>query len=553
MPPSSRNPSNIYVTFSDFSAGIVQRTGIVGALSNSPAKIGSASITNTYRCISLPGGGLGPLPKRVRDISATWVTPGDSYIVTGFKLFGPVYESSTHPALAPFGPDFPPYAGNTPFEIHLLFNQYEAPDTAGVWLKIRAFSDGGYNTIQTFNYGSGSISHNASYPIITRLNPTFPNSYGCPVVVASMGPIENALGTFRNISAYPDPTAPGTNAVSSIIGRDGPLIGHQNRIVMLFRESIQHGANGANEIYAVSNEAVGYTDVNNISIAGSPSVFGQEDPVGYGAWGSITSSDLLLIKHSGGGILIQGDISYPVVRRLSGVPSTGGTECIGANSTIGFVYGINAGGVFAWQGGDGAKNLSPQLEDGFWISSVVQNYIFRGGFLGWGNWVLTPNNFLLDTNTGGWWKIEDNSFATYFIWERDPINNVVYGCRPTFGSDHIYTSGYDARIPASNYSWQSQPFSFQSQSRIVDVRSMRVITQGVGTITVTITSIDGTTPNQPSVITNTGSSPNAYRRSLHSQGSQFIIRIVADNGSSPAPVIYGVEFEAQERSQLPTI
>src|SRR4051794_33970522 len=76
----------------DFSPGIIQRTGVQTA-TTSPASMGAAQVTNTYRCIALPGGGLGPLPRRVtdrfvNDLGAA--NPPAVAIVQAMRIMGPM-------------------------------------------------------------------------------------------------------------------------------------------------------------------------------------------------------------------------------------------------------------------------------------------------------------------------------------------------------------------------------------------------------------------------------------------------------------------------------
>src|SRR4051794_10138053 len=94
-----------WTRFTDFSPGIWQKKGIWGTTGNVPAPPGAATTNNTYRCRSLPGGGLGPMPRKIRDFSMTGTGPDRLYVVTGFCINGPLYSSTVAPFIPPYGPD----------------------------------------------------------------------------------------------------------------------------------------------------------------------------------------------------------------------------------------------------------------------------------------------------------------------------------------------------------------------------------------------------------------------------------------------------------------
>ena len=57
----------------------------------------------------------------------------------------------------------------------------------------------------------------------------------------------------------------------------------------------------------------------------------------HGAWGSISASELFLVRHSGGGYVISGDLNSPTVTRLPGVTSTNGIVQVAGQTPIGLV------------------------------------------------------------------------------------------------------------------------------------------------------------------------------------------------------------------------
>lgn len=539
--PTQLDATEKVLTFSDFSKGIVQKTGILGALTNSPAQLGAASIQNTYRCIALPGGGLGPLPKKVRDLTHPSLVAGLQYNTVGMLVFGPVYHTANSPVV------FPPFEGATPFEMHVGVEWDEAGTHHFIWRRYRYFSDNGFDDLKTLTSANlGKFS--PLYLTADRANPLLPTLAGYPIVVGSWVAVEDPAVTASFVSAFPDPAASTVTGVFDYgISSGGKVIGHQNRIVAFVRTMSNHG--GAGTDYVPFDEFVTYTLPNDTAIDASNQAFGEEFPVGYGCIGSMDSSDLLLIKHFGGAYLVQGGINDPLVRRLPGVVGTAGVECVGTSTPIGFVYLVNKDGVYAWQGGDGSVLLSPQLEDNFWDAGAAP-YLFKGSFTSWGNWILVPNNFVFDTMTESWWRIEDPTVATYFLYQRDPINNVLYAGR-TFAKNElgsIYASGYDRATPATNFSWQSQPFGLLPR-RNMSITQVYVRAQGAGTVTITFTA-DGSVDANPAVLTFTTATPTILVSNCNITGTQVVMRIVSDGGASAAPVILEVNLVYNDGQEL---
>lgn len=544
MPTPIRTPGERELTFSDFSAGIVQRVGEPnGSTDTSPAPHGAASVANTYNCIALPGGGLGPLPRRTTALRISGVTAGYSYAVTGFFVFGPLYSSANTVF-------FPPFATTTPFEAHVAFEGVNAGVQNHQWRRYRYYLDNNNDVLKNINLAGPSNKFAPVYFTSARSNPAAPLVQGLPVVAASWMPVEDSAAPNAGYtSVFPDPTAPTVTGVGAVpVVTSGKVYGHQSRLVTLQRNARPHGANNT---YMPTDEILGYTAVNDSSTSeGSAVVIGQEFPNGYGVAGSITASDFILIKHYGGAWLIQGDLNSPTVRRFPGVVGTSGAECLGASTPIGFIYLVNNGGVYAWQGGDGSKLLSPQLEDSFWDAGAL-TYLFKGGFASWGDWVLAPNNFLLDTITGGWWRIEDPNQYKFFMWAKDPINNVMYGARPTFSSvDDSYAWAFDKTSPSLSFSWQSQPFHMATR-RSSTIKQVTFVAQGAGSVTVSVAT-DGSIDAAPNAVVTSGTSPKRYVVDCNIVGTEFTLRIFSagSGGLVPAPIVYEVTLIYEDGASL---
>ena len=90
-----------WITIADFSPGIQQKVMTPGIVQPSPGGQGAASILNTYRCISLPGGGLGPLPKRYESFTKG-ITETADHVQTNMFVIPTMMQTS---AFYPFERD----------------------------------------------------------------------------------------------------------------------------------------------------------------------------------------------------------------------------------------------------------------------------------------------------------------------------------------------------------------------------------------------------------------------------------------------------------------
>lgn len=341
---------------------------------------------------------------------------------------------------------------------------------------------------------------------------------GDPVVVASRVAITDTGNKLNNPTDYlimfPDPTivpsvvspsilqsvgplgASGSVRIASSAGRSGRMIIHQGRVLTL--EPLYMGTWGDSSrqpdagFYA--GDILSYTESNDFL----PDVTGiayADKPYGIGTWASLTASDLIMITHADGAVLVQGDLNAPIVRRLPGVVSTRGLECEGTPSAVGFVYGVGAGGVYAWQGDDSSKLLSPQLDDEFWVASQASRHRnHKGTFANWGNWVLCPNNWMLDLDTGSWWRIggdpTDASYRPTINWQVSPNGAYAYGAVPYFdrvgGVNQPAVYGYKRNAKQAVWKWQSWPL-FQTDHRRIEVREILLTAYCTQDSTITVT------------------------------------------------------------------
>jgi hypothetical protein len=175
----------------------------------------------------------------------------------------------------------------------------------------------------------------------------------------------------------------------------------------------------------------------------------EDSPSAFGTVGVVTIDQLLLVKHTGGGSLVAGDLDNPTHQRLPYIEPTGGLVHKGCHTPIGFVYG-SPNGIFSWQGGDATQRISPQLDGFFWDhtdGSADESYAgSRGRMAYWNGYIFVPNNYIFDIETQSWWRAAvptltpGDQSAPYNCFDVSP-DGILYGFpyrhAPPAGLSHI--------------------------------------------------------------------------------------------------------------------
>ncbi len=346
-------------------------------------------------------------------------------------------------------------------------------------------------------------------------DPLYPYRAGKPTSFVSRQPLRRidetglALDAAWTTFMYPDITDPAGSFFTTFrdldslgLGGARHMVAHQARVLLMHEAVVgswtnaSAGSSGAmpNANY-LAQWSVPNQSIQDSAISGAIS-FGPS-PYDVGTMASLTASDLLIITQNDGAILVQGDVNSPSVRLLPGVPSTAGLQCDGASTQVGFVYGVGAGGVYAWQGTDGAVLLSPNLEDQFWVSdSAALMWNHKGSFAQWGDWLLAPNGYLMDFATGAWWRI-DNAAKPAINWG---VNGAfAFGALASYdGTDANATvvRAFNKFSRRSTWTWTSHPFVVTAHRR-VHVRELvlvaRLVSGTTGTVDVDLISDTGAT------------------------------------------------------------
>ncbi|MFP5224857.1 MAG: hypothetical protein ACLGH3_04780, partial [Actinomycetota bacterium] len=445
-----------WIEFTDFSPGIFSNNNLAGGVEVTSTNPAMAQETGTYRCMALPTGGLGPLPRLSASYRLTTIPEGGNgytYQVAGFGTWGRILNSPVADA------------SSVQVEAHIAV-YYDYPDGLGTytakwnWLRERLFDTAvGTETILNKSLATtGNSNARYTYFLKTRMNPVTPTSVGTPVMVCIGSRVAN--NDIIVSRAWPDPSAASTNG-TIIVGDAGeadPYVvaaAHQGRIVLAAFQTFSHGVDAS----LVTNENFYWTDTNdNTLVSVDPAQFVPELDQSISDMAPMSANMLFVVKWYGGGYVLQGDLSDVTVVQLPNIPCPDGSDYVrGVNTSKGFLYSAGNAGMYLWNGGDGAELVSGQLEGNF---AVGDNFISgpNGQCDRWIDKVLVPRNWMFDTERGSWWRIEDPSVVDIRFWSTTSYTSYALGAETSFtdaAPKFMHLFRYDDL--AYSYSWQSHP------------------------------------------------------------------------------------------------
>lgn len=286
----------------------------------------------------------------------------------------------------------------------------------------------------------------------------------------------------------------------------------------------------------------------------------------FGAIASLNNNQLLMIHSTSGGVIVSGDLGTsfnPMV--FQQIEPTGPNPHTPTITPAGVVYG-SSNGVFGWNGSDTSQCLSPGLEGQFWTPEWALDWSNRQPWTPLGRFeyrypfVYAPYNWVMDTRSGGWFRIhptvaQDQASAAD-LGGRDLMNWSA-------GTDSLWASQleqaasgvgagedlylFDLDGPArSSYSWHSQPI-VQGRNRITRVREVNIVAQGTGTITVTVEGVDGTS-SAANFTVDSPSRPRMYTLPVNADAWDITVLIEASGSSGgEAPRLHRASLGVQAR------
>lgn len=522
------------IVFQDFRPGIADDPGV----SYPPEQ---AARTNTFRCISNRAGALTPAPRRTTTLLGTHfegsspsVSPG--YLITGLYAAGPTQTVGGTASTSGFTHELwiaTEYLTGTNRKFKLQRRrQFESPITSDL-----------IKDISRADVTAALIAWGVTFGT-SRSNKAAPTVPGIPIVVAGWGSIANTADSF--VTVFPDDATPTVNTPYDVeTGNQVLITTHQGRIVIRRQSAYRHGvASGWNP-----TEDLRWTNVFNPGVLSTLTNFVPENPDGYSIMAPMSANELFALKSSFG-VVFQGDLDNPIVINLPMVPGTYIGQS-GVVTCIGLLYGNPQSGVWAWSHGDSAKLLSPRLNPTFWQLPggyyIAQQYQWATI----SDLVFISNNWVLDTNTGSWWRLEDDTILQTRFLTTDWTKQYVYGSVTSYTNESdTIAYMWDNTLGAVSYSWQSQPI-WQSIDRTLIIRELELIAQGQGSVTLTCTGADGATQSEVINLKNTGY-PERFRRTFAIQGQYLQLRIEANSGSASvdAPTVFSATLHPATRGRL---
>lgn len=569
--PDNRDKDLKWIEIDDFTPGIITNSqyayqAVANAASGPVPGNKNGQAQSAAGCIALPNGGLGPLPG-IGSSAAPVHTPatgGGSYnLINGFFVAGPTDSSDAF---------FP----NTNTD-SIIVGQIAGSSSGNIsfWLD-------DYSSQPPFNSNNamtsiGPAAQTVGGPCtmtggLTRANST-PTDVGILTwlleywYTGASG--SNPIGGTVYLVNYPDPTAPTTNALYFLLTGSSTYpaqaLCHQNRQVLL--EAWQDFWAGQSEI--LTNEVFNYTDPpNSLALGAQQEIFVQENPFGYGAWGSISASELFLVKNRQGGVVIQGDLNSPTVTSLPGVTPCYGTMSRAAQTPIGFLYASGGRGLWSWNGGNVSQKISEALEDNFYEVTLPQK-VFRGptvDIVPWGDWVVVSGDWLMDTNTGGWWRLPQGQTTPHLwygvSWDGTKLYAAVASPTSTYFMDV-----YARTVPTPIWNWKSYPIRVGTDTKNVNylIKEVVIRAQGSGTVKALLTGIGGATnafassPDENATLTfevasdNTQPSMQRLTMGLPAQDVTILMNAIGaggPTGTTPAPIVYSVAIGYEEQNPV---
>jgi len=614
--PSDENLQ--YIELSDFSQGISQ--GYHSLSNDETLPDGFAQDDETYGCFALPQGGLGPLPRitfsreggdpNTGEPNQKWPTVADGYpanydqriAILDAMIQSPVIYSP--PLTDPNDIDFPSVDLFTVRQWYMvttddtkvdMFYRFRAhPIYSGVTTgafankDIHALAaDASWNPDPSrWLYGWGGICMTRTQPYTEDFQPSVYDT-GPPVVVAGMGGMIELGGVndgdpegveLAGYFSWPDVhETNGTPPIAKVQDRTWPLnpvfgaalpgmvFGHQGRVMAIGRQSAyKYGRllayHGDEDGVAATTELVYYWPVNDIYNSDvRVATAAEEHTSGYGSWHSVNANSLLLIKNTGGAVLINGDVNGPQVTRLPGVPSIGGLANRGTVTDKGYAYGSSSG-VWMWGGSDTAVCLSPNLDPDFWLPddptiSRRQLGQLNGSFGFRYPFIFAPNNWCCDLRTGGWFRYHPTP-------TQDPVNGLIFAFNEvdyqgrlwavtaSYKLDTIFYVMFDTDTPVSYYTWKSQPI-VKTSSRVLKFRELQLVASGEGRVTITITGLDENPP-QTETFDLTSNKISTFTKGIGVQAKDVTIKIESEaaNPANPAPNVLRVSLGYLPNQQM---
>lgn len=543
-----------WVHIDDFSPGCFDGSHTSSEQPVTSQPLGSAYLPNTYCCAVIPGGALGPLPALTRSLPVSTIggLPGASTValIAGFIIVPQLDDGS--------------------FQVVTII---EADDGTDHYVVAKSYLDLGavVATIAGPTITSGTVAgfFGAPYPAFTRMNVSGSGTPPPgPVLVFPTAVATDTNGTDGHLWVYPELLSPTSQTAQDLnpgptpASVTGQVVTYGNRVICLVGQDYDWPVGGGIN----TNENFNYTDPPESSSYGAQdTIMAVEAPWGYGAWGTISVGELLLVKKDGGGVILNGDINVPTsIIRIPGMQGTGDFVGRASSTPIGLIYCSQGQGAWLWNGGNVSQKISRNISDSFFDLETgnIESNNYGFNVEPWQKWVLFSNNVIYDTETNSWWNLfpkkginPSNLPAGRDIWwwsQTQLGNQMAASPLQVFANTDPWLSIFDNTVPSPQYQWQSLPIHVTKDAdRVIDVRQIVIRASdptGTGTATITA-SLNGASWEETSVAADnpisTTPTPLRFNVGLGAQGLyDIVLTIVANNptANGSAPIIHSIDI-----------
>jgi hypothetical protein len=583
MPNNPRQPdelsagagkgAKLWAHLDDFTAGMYDHSWIANESPGLTAPLGAADANQTWACMSLPLGGLGPMPG-IANTYGVGSSLGHNGFITGLAL---------NPGLS---------QGNNPELIFIFEGDNGTNHFANAWsYQIGATT---LTSIYSFTLTTQAGYFGSPYPTWTRMYPAAGSlTVGYqPVLVWPAAFQHDAHANYGHVYVYPSPEAPTTYGVLDLItgamapfsSITGQVVCYDGRVLVLSGTSYPWPNLSGNTV--VTNENINFTFDPVTDGPGSENLGEQlttlaaEEPWGYSASGSVSTGELFLVKRQGGGgVSVNGDIIDPnSVIYYPGVQDGGDFYGHADSGEIGIVYCSENRGAHVWNGGNTSQKISLQIRDDFYdcTKNVIQSNNYGFFCQRWNDLILFSNNYVYNMRTSAWWKLFPNFGQTasgltginFFHYAFGTFGNQFYAAPISFPSGSVTVAyQFDNNSPSLHWQWQSTPIHLQANAdHVVDLRRLIVRAMTLGTTsTITVSIYDNSSnllwTNSSAPISVTTSEPAPYRLNLGNDSTNpglfgltdFVVRIQADSNSGTAPILNSLDLEYETRAHVVSV
>jgi len=561
MSPAQVNPANApeeiydWVHIEDFSPGCYANTYTTPNQSpptSAPivsAPLGAATPRGTWACAALRAGGLGPLPKMIATHAIGAISGASTQLIAGF-ICNPATVNTTDEIIEIVEADdgsnhhFNAYSiqPNNSYATNVIVN----PTTAS----------------------SGAGYFGAPYPVFTRMTAS---GSGNPPPVCVFPAGQAVVPTTGALYVYPALASPGAYGAQNIVGSGltGQVIAYGSRVICLQGVPYTWPTGTVN-----INENLSFTDPPLSSTYGNQrEILGAELPFGYGAWGTVSVGELLLVKKRGGAVIMYGDVANPTSAiQVQGVQPTGNIVGRAGATPQGLIYCSEHKGAWLWNGGNSSTKISRQIEDDFFDleSGSIQSNNYGYNVEPWQNYILFSHNRMWNAESDSWWilyptsdQASQSSYLTgYDLWwySGSAFGDVMYSA-PLISSVSNAWLGFitfNSQYGSVEYQWESVPIHVvKDADRVLDVRQIVVRASDPSATNTCAIQVSCGLWQSP-VATGIGELPTPFRFNV-GNGAQGLLDIDGlsvrawTTGSGPyvqAPIIHSIDVGYQVRAKV---